>query len=188
MAKTRLGGRASMLVDRVAARVGVWALVRIFGRCDPPYDFDCPACLADRMCRMLEETDPSPTPYLADDKAAPEIPEPALPAAKPIWVPQPASEVFYHGFGAAVPSLIDAKVRDYIGSLYAAEEAEMVRMWSLWPAWASGPVQIRDQHGTLLGLGQRQELGEVGVILVRADPDKTPSFAPVQLSLHRPHA
>jgi len=42
--------------DIIAARIGLWALNRLFGGgCAPPYDGDCIGCAAGRVAEVLED-------------------------------------------------------------------------------------------------------------------------------------
>jgi hypothetical protein len=44
------------LIDRLAARLCVWGLNRLFGVCPPPHDPDCLACASARLidaCRSV---------------------------------------------------------------------------------------------------------------------------------------
>ena len=45
----------STLIDRIAATVGIWALTRLFGGCEPPYEPGCIACQAAKMVYAMRE-------------------------------------------------------------------------------------------------------------------------------------
>ena len=46
------------MLNRIAARLAIWALTRLFGACPPPHDPDCLMCATARViaaCRLVLE-------------------------------------------------------------------------------------------------------------------------------------